>query len=77
MSNEPKSGHKGWIGVGIAVIFAIFFLGFLFLSVQQDTNKVNKYAKTWSGDGASDPMASMPMGHDGMNHGGHNHGKQE
>ncbi|MBF7682667.1 hypothetical protein I2F27_04875 [Acinetobacter sp. B5B] len=75
MSDEKKSSHSGWIGVGIAFVFAIFFLGFLFLSVQQDTTKVNNYAKTWSGDGASDPMASMPMGHEGMNHGKHGHGQ--
>ncbi|MBF7689026.1 hypothetical protein [Acinetobacter rathckeae] len=75
MSNEKKSGHKGWIGVGITVFLAVLFLGFLFISVQHDTRTVNKYAKTWAGDGASDPMASMPMGHDGMNHSGHDHGK--
>lgn len=68
MSNEKQNSHRGWVGVGIAVVFAIFFLGFLFLSVQQDTTKVNRYAKTWSGDVASEPMASMPMGHEDMNH---------
>lgn len=76
MSDTSKGSNKGWIGVGIAVVFAVFFLGFLFLSVKQDTTKVNSYAKTWSGDSvSSDPMASMPMQHDGSGHTMHEHGK--
>lgn len=62
-TNVKSSGKKGWLGVIIATVCGVLFLGFLFLSMQHDTRNVNEYAKTWSGDGQS---ASEPMNMDHM-----------
>lgn len=78
MKNDvKKSSRKGWIAILVGVAFGVLFLGFLFLSVQNDTQDVTKYSKTWYGDQGENapaninhkaPMSSMPMGHDMEHH---------
>lgn len=51
MSAEAKTtSSKGWLWVLFGVLFGVVFLGLLLLSVKQDAQDVQAYAKTWSGD---------------------------
>lgn len=73
MTTETKKSSKALIGVVIAVLLGVAFLGLLLLSVKNDARDVQQYAKTWSGDKSHettqmhDDMASMPMGDDMQN----------